>query len=61
MNRAEKRDPKTIERLEQRLEQLEFLTSNLAAVLVTEKIIGITAENNKIKFVRIEDNMEGVE
>ena len=61
MNRAETRNPKTLELLEQRVQQLELLTSNLAAVLVTDKIIGITAENNQIKFVRIQDHVEGVE
>ena len=61
MNRAETRNPKTLELLEQRVKQLELLTTNLAAVLVGQKIIGITVKDNQIKFVRIEHNMEGVE
>ena len=61
MNRAETRNPKTLESLEQRVKQLELLTTNLAAVLVGQKIIGITVKDNQIKFVRIEDNMKGVE
>ena len=61
MNRAEARNPKTLELLEQKVKQLELLTTNLAAVLVGQKIIGITVEDNQIKFVRIEDNMKGVE